>query len=137
MSSAICFNMDQSEVWSSGNGLISTGLAHIAQSVVYRTCEQDINGSGHFLQRLMIAIATGFVSLPLLTTVSTMIDPLPQKPHFDALKICSCGKHCEKKEQLFVTNNFSFSRNVFLPYMVFIFYFKCTLKFLQFQFGPV
>ena len=34
-------------------------------------------------------------------------------PQFDALKIHSCGKHCEKKEKLLVTSNFSFSHNVF------------------------
>ena len=35
--------------------------------------------------------------------------------HFDALKINSCGKHCEKREKLLVTSNFSFSHNVFYP----------------------
>ena len=34
-------------------------------------------------------------------------------PHFNALKIYRCGKHCEKK--LLVTSNFSFSHNVFYP----------------------
>ena len=34
-------------------------------------------------------------------------------PHFDALKIYSCRKHCEKR------------RNCFLPYMVLFFHFKC------------
>ena len=29
--------------------------------------------------------------------------------NFDAPKICSCGKHCEKKEKLLVTSNFSFN----------------------------
>ena len=35
--------------------------------------------------------------------------------HFDALKKYSCGKHCEKKEKLIETSNFSFSHNVFYP----------------------
>ena len=41
-------------------------------------------------------------------------------PHFDALNTYSCGKHCKKQFLLF--------SQCFLPYMVLIFHFKCTLK---------
>ena len=42
-------------------------------------------------------------------------------PHFDALKIYSCGKHCEERR------NCTFSK-CFLTCMALIFHFKCTLK---------
>ena len=42
--------------------------------------------------------------------------------HFDALKIYSCGKHCDKRTKLLVTSNFSFSHNVF--------YSRCCLFFI-------
>ena len=42
-------------------------------------------------------------------------------PHFDALQIYSCGKHCEKRRNMFVTSNFSFFSQCFLPYMALIF----------------
>ena len=48
-------------------------------------------------------------------------------PHFEALKIYSCGRHCEKKEKLLVTSNFSFSHIVFYP-IWHIIHFECTLK---------
>ena len=41
-------------------------------------------------------------------------------PHFDALKMYSCGKHCSKQFLLYSQS--------FLPYMAHIFYFRCTLK---------
>ena len=41
-------------------------------------------------------------------------------PHNTALKIYSFGKHCNKQFLLF--------SRCFLPYMVLIFHFKCTLK---------
>ena len=40
--------------------------------------------------------------------------------HFDALKIYSSGKHCNKQILLF--------SHCFLPYILLIFHFKCTLK---------
>ena len=49
-------------------------------------------------------------------------------PHFDPLKIYIYGKHCEEKEKLLVTSNFSFSHNVFYPIWHFFFHFKCILK---------
>ena len=59
-------------------------------------------------------------------------------PHFDALKIYSCGKHCEKGEMA-CNNQFLLFSQCFLPYMVLIFYFRYTLKccLQYFQFGPV
>ena len=60
------------------------------------------------------------ISLTLYHTMWTFEHP-DKKPYeitFDALKIYSCGKHCEKK--LLVTGSFSFSR--------LIFHFNCTLK---------
>ena len=46
--------------------------------------------------------------------------------HFDTLKIYSCGKHCEKR---IITCNkqFLLFSQCFLPYMVLIFHFKCTI----------
>ena len=57
------------------------------------------------------------VSLNDLTHYHTMT-------HFDALKMYSCGKHCEKKEKLLVTSNFSFSYFVFYPIKALIFHLK-------------
>ena len=54
----------------------------------------------------------------LLTHYHTM-------PHFDALKINSCGKNCEK---IACNMQFFLFSQCFLPYMVLIFHFKCTLK---------
>ena len=48
-------------------------------------------------------------------------------PHFDALKVHSCGKHCEERRNCFVQTFFPFSQ-CFLPYMALIFRFQCTLK---------
>ena len=45
-------------------------------------------------------------------------------PHFDALKIYSCGKHCEKGD--FACNK-QFLQ-CFLPCIALNFHFKCTLK---------
>ena len=47
--------------------------------------------------------------------------------HFDAPKICSCGKHCEKGEIACNKQFLLFSR-CFLHCMALIFHFKCTLK---------
>ena len=44
-------------------------------------------------------------------------------PHFDARNIYSCGKHCEKRNKQFLL-----SSQCFLPCMVLISNFKCTLK---------
>ena len=57
---------------------------------------------------------------------------LPQyhiMPHFDALKIYSCRKHCEKRE-IARSEQFLLFSQCFLPYMVLNFHFKCTLKML-------
>ena len=48
-------------------------------------------------------------------------------PHFDALKIYSCGKNCEKGEIACNKQFLIFSR-CFPPYMALVFHFKCTLK---------
>ena len=59
-------------------------------------------------------------------------------PHFDALKIYSCGKHCEKRRNCLLQAISPF-RNVFFPRWHFIFILNalqnviCSL----FQFGPV
>ena len=47
--------------------------------------------------------------------------------HFDSLKIYSCRKLCEKKRYCLQQASLLFSQ-CFLPYMVLIFHFKCTLK---------
>ena len=49
-------------------------------------------------------------------------------PHFVALKIYSCGKHCEKRRNCLLEAIFPFLTQCFLPYMALIFHFKCTLK---------
>ena len=48
-------------------------------------------------------------------------------PHFDALKIYSCGKHCEERRNS-LCQAISPFLTMSLPYMALIFYFKCTLK---------
>ena len=48
-------------------------------------------------------------------------------PHFDALKICSCGKHCEEGETACKQQTLLFSQ-CFPPHMVLIFHFKYALK---------
>ena len=47
-------------------------------------------------------------------------------PHFDAIKIYSCGKTLWKKKKLLVTSNFSFSHNVFYSYFPFEMHFKTS-----------
>ena len=49
-------------------------------------------------------------------------------PHFNALKMYSCRKHCEKRRNCLYQAISPFL-TCFLPYMVLIFYFKCTLKY--------
>ena len=49
-------------------------------------------------------------------------------PHFDALKMYSCRKHCEKRKNCLFQAISPFSQ-CFLPYLVLIFYFKCTLTY--------
>ena len=45
----------------------------------------------------------------------------------DALKIHSCGKHCEKRE-IACNKQFLLFSQCFLLYMALIFHFNCTLK---------
>ena len=51
-------------------------------------------------------------------------------PHFDTLMIFSCGKHCEKrrKGEIACNKQFLLFSQRFLPHMVLIFHFNCTLK---------
>ena len=61
-------------------------------------------------------------------------------PNFDALKITSCGKNCEKGDIACNKQFLLFSQCfLHLRYVALIFHCKCTLKYrLQFfQFGPV
>ena len=48
-------------------------------------------------------------------------------PYFDTLKIYSCGKHLRKRE-IACNKQFLLFSKCFLPNMVLIFLFKCTLK---------
>ena len=48
-------------------------------------------------------------------------------PHFDALKIYSCGKHCEKRRNCLLQAISSFL-TMFSTVYTLIFHFKCTLK---------
>ena len=72
-----------------------------------------------FCLKILNIIAMGssgcftFESFSSLTHYHTIL-------HFDALKIYSCGRHCNKQFLLF--------SQCFLPYMVLIFHIKCTLK---------
>ena len=63
--SAICFNLDQSKILSSGNELSS--IFSITYNVI------------------------------LSTKMKFHLIHFHTIPHFDALKIYSCGKHCEKR----------------------------------------
>ena len=68
-----------------------------------------------FKRLLLLCRKKEALCIKLLTHYHTM-------PHFDALKIYSCGKHYEKRRNcLYVTSNFSFSHNVFYPIWHFIF----------------
>ena len=49
------------------------------------------------------------------------------RQHFDAVKIYSCGKHCEKRRNS-CNKQFLLFSHCFLPYMALIFHFQCTLK---------
>ena len=60
----------------------------------------------------------------LLTHYHTM-------PHFDALKIYSCG-NIVRKGAIACNKQFLISSQCYLTYMAHIFHFKCTLKCLQF-----
>ena len=44
-------------------------------------------------------------------------------PHFDVLKIYSCGKYC-KKRRIACNNQFLLFSQCFLPYMAIVFHFK-------------
>ena len=48
-------------------------------------------------------------------------------PHFDALKIYSCG-NIVRKGEIACNKQFLLFSQYFLPYMAHIFHFKCTLK---------
>ena len=48
-------------------------------------------------------------------------------PHFDALKIFSCGKHCEKRRNCLCNKQFLLFSQCFRPYIVIIFHFICIL----------
>ena len=54
-------------------------------------------------------------------------EPRRTPPHFVALKIYSCGKHCDKGEIAYNKHFLLFSQ-CFLPYVALIFHFKYTLK---------
>ena len=49
-------------------------------------------------------------------------------PHFDALKIYSCGKHCKKRRNCLLQAISPFQTMFSTLSMVLIFHFKCTLK---------
>ena len=48
-------------------------------------------------------------------------------PYFDALKVYSCGKDCEKR-RIACNKQFLLFSQCFLPYKALFFHFKCTLK---------
>ena len=50
----------------------------------------------------------------------TVVNPFPHNAAFDALKMYSHGKHCEKRRNCF--------SQCFLPYMALLFHVKCTLE---------
>ena len=57
---------------------------------------------------------------------SLFFNSLQHNLQFDTLKIYSCRKRCEKSRNC--NNQFLLFSQCFLPYMVLIFKFKCTLK---------
>ena len=69
---------------------------------------------------MMISVFYRMNDIYLLTHYHTI-------PHFDALKIYSCGKHCKKRSNA-CNKQFLLFSQCFLPYMVLIYNFKCTLK---------
>ena len=77
MSSAICFNLDWSEILSSGNGLMK---------LVY-----------HSMSTLLLCLTSLFICIIPVKKHSTVMTHYHTMPHFDAPKIYSCGKHCKKR----------------------------------------
>ena len=49
-------------------------------------------------------------------------------PHFDTIKICSCGKHCGKKGEMACNKPFLLFSYCFQPYIALILHFQYTLK---------
>ena len=65
-------------------------------------------------------------TVSLITYTFDLLSHYHTMPHFDTLKIYSCGKHC-KKGEIACDKQFLYFSQCFLPYMAFIFHFKCTL----------
>ena len=118
--SAICFNLDQSKILSSGNGLIcNTSISRIVIYII------------HFFRFLSTAVALLFLGQQNLdpskleapaddsfeiSCLSLTLNPFPNNPWF--LHVCSSSllKTLWEKEKLLVMSNFSFFHSVFCPF---------------------
>ena len=74
-------------------------------------------------KKSLFLVLSSFVA----TILSNVLTHYHTMPHFQALKIHSCGKHCEKRRNCLLQAFVLFSQ-CFLPYIAIIFHFKCTLK---------
>ena len=96
MSAAICFNLDQSKILLSGNGL--RGLSTIF-------CVEIKNA-------FLLSLRMPYVCLVL----DSEFNPFPDMPWFLRVCIVSLLKTLREKEKLLVTSNLSFSHSVFYPF---------------------
>ena len=96
MSSAICFNLDQSNILSSGNGLIH-------MRIIYN---KKLKSQNH----------TSLFRLTWADSVCRGINPFPNNSLL--LRVCSASllKTLWEKEKLLATSNFSFFLSVFYPF---------------------
>ena len=125
MSSAICFNLNQSKILSSGNGLkwltlypmthfeiekwsawVPTTLVHWSPGLFPQFVSLTLYRMNLFPQ---------FVSLTLYRMKKTF-NPLPNKKLFLHVYSTSLLKTLWEKGKLLVTSNFSFSHSVFYPF---------------------
>ena len=94
-------------------------------SIAFRIKNNDDEGTSFPFSQCILGLYT--TDLIILTQYHTI-------PHFDALKIYDKAvENIVRKGEIACNKQFLLFSQCFLPYMVYLFYFKCTLKFrLQF-----
>ena len=102
----------------------------LAKGVLMHLQPLASSASLHSLFRLVHTLLLLGLSLCVTGPVEPYLTHFHTILHFDTLKIYSCGRHCEKRRNC--NKQFLLFSQCFLPYIVLIFHFKCTLKCLQF-----